>query len=296
MNIKDPESLEYDPDNDHIYVMSRLNKLIAETTRDGTLIRTIGINAAGSDTPSGLAYAPASNNSGAKNFYIIDRGVDFGINPSAYNDGKMYEMSFPHLGAVPPASVTISGFNPGAINVSLPFTATVSPATTTLPLTYTWTSAGQTTVTHANVSNIKDTVNFTWNSAGLKTVNVSVNNGQNPPVSHSFDILIKTPPATVNLSGPSTGAPSTSYTFTANTTSGPTLPLTYTWKATDKAPVTHSANLSDVVAFTWATPGIKVITVTVTNGAGAPVQDTTQIQILAPGVSLPFYLPLIVKN
>jgi hypothetical protein len=59
-----------------------------------TLQQTINISAASANDPAGLTYAPASNGSGTKRFYIVARGVDNDTDPNE-NDGKMYEMTAP---------------------------------------------------------------------------------------------------------------------------------------------------------------------------------------------------------
>ncbi|HKY53435.1 MAG TPA: hypothetical protein VJM08_03975, partial [Anaerolineales bacterium] len=49
---------------------------------------------------AGLAYAPASNGSGVKRFYIVDRAIDNNNDPRII-DGKMYEMTTPSAGGTP---------------------------------------------------------------------------------------------------------------------------------------------------------------------------------------------------
>ena len=61
---------------------------------------------------------------------------------------------------VPPASVAISGPASGLVGSACDFTATTSPISSTLPLTYTWQATGQATITHTG--GLSDTVAFTW--------------------------------------------------------------------------------------------------------------------------------------
>jgi uncharacterized protein YjiK len=96
LGLKDPEGMEFNPDNGHLYILSGKKKLIAETTTNGTLIRLISISSITSKASAGLAYAPASGNPTKRNLYVVDRAVDNGTNPNE-NDGKMYEFSFPPL-------------------------------------------------------------------------------------------------------------------------------------------------------------------------------------------------------
>jgi hypothetical protein len=100
LGITTPEGVEFNPDNGHLYILSRTSNKIAETTVDGTLFRYLDISSANANHPAGLAYAPASGDPGQKNLYIVDRGKDNDKFPFE-NDGKMYEVSFPP--DVPPA-------------------------------------------------------------------------------------------------------------------------------------------------------------------------------------------------
>jgi uncharacterized repeat protein (TIGR01451 family) len=104
------------------------------------------------------------------------------------------------------------------------------------------------------------------------------------------------PPSDVAITGPITGGVQTSYTFTATVSPvGTTLPITYTWQATDQSAVVHTGGgLIDTVGFTWSVTGTKTITVTAANVADT-VTATHVITIEAPS-SRPVYLPVIKKN
>ncbi len=77
--INDPNSVEFNPDSGTLLVLSDRNsgtgnqRLIAETTTSGALVRTIDVGASNSFRPDGVAYAPASDGTGAPRFYIVDR-------------------------------------------------------------------------------------------------------------------------------------------------------------------------------------------------------------------------------
>jgi uncharacterized protein YjiK len=105
--VEDPESVEFNPDSGTLFVMSsnRSSPIIVETTVTGTLLQTIDISAPNARQAAGLAYAPASNGSGAKRFYIVDRGIDNNNDPNII-DGKLYEMSAPSSGTSPTATFT----------------------------------------------------------------------------------------------------------------------------------------------------------------------------------------------
>jgi uncharacterized protein YjiK len=94
--VEDPESAEYNPDSGTLFVMSsnRPDPVIAETTLTGALVQMINIAAASPQQAAGIAYAPASNGTNAKRFYIVDRGIDNDSDPNII-DGRMYEMTAP---------------------------------------------------------------------------------------------------------------------------------------------------------------------------------------------------------
>ncbi|MCZ7573202.1 MAG: SdiA-regulated domain-containing protein [Ardenticatenaceae bacterium] len=94
--VVDPESVEFNLDSGTLFTMSskRTSRVIVETTTSGDLLQTIDIAAANSRKAAGLAYAPASDGSGTKHFYIVDRGVDNNTDPNII-DGMMYQMALP---------------------------------------------------------------------------------------------------------------------------------------------------------------------------------------------------------
>jgi DNA-binding beta-propeller fold protein YncE len=94
--VADPESVEFNVDSGTLFIMSsnRSTRVIIETTISGDLIQTIDVSVTNPVAAAGLAYAPASDGSGAKRFYIVDRGIDNNSNPNAV-DGKMYEITAP---------------------------------------------------------------------------------------------------------------------------------------------------------------------------------------------------------
>ncbi|MGQ4818735.1 hypothetical protein ACQ1ZK_16610, partial [Enterococcus faecium] len=53
-----------------------------------------------------IALAPPSNGTGARNAYIVDRGVDKDTNGDTFNDGRLYELAvaLPPLEEAPPNS------------------------------------------------------------------------------------------------------------------------------------------------------------------------------------------------
>jgi uncharacterized protein YjiK len=133
--VEDPESVEFNPDRGTLFVMSsnRTSPIIVETTVTGDLLQTIDISASNIKQAAGLAYAPASNGSEVRRFYIVDRGTDNNSDPNI-TDGMMYEMTAP-LSRTPPPTFTptntpTSGPSPTPTNTP---TRTPTPTATKKP-------------------------------------------------------------------------------------------------------------------------------------------------------------------
>jgi PKD repeat protein/uncharacterized protein YjiK len=101
--VGDPESVEFNPASGTLFVLSSNSSspVAVETDTSGNLLQTIDISAANAIAAAGLAYAPASDGSGAQRFYIVDRGIDNNTDENII-DGKMYELTAP----APPTSNT----------------------------------------------------------------------------------------------------------------------------------------------------------------------------------------------
>jgi uncharacterized protein YjiK len=89
MGIADPEASAFNWHNGNLFVMSRTEDLIVEVTPNGDPVRYIDISGVNLDAPAGLVYAPASDNSGRHNLYIVTRGAD--EDP----DSQLVEITFP---------------------------------------------------------------------------------------------------------------------------------------------------------------------------------------------------------
>ena len=94
LGVSDPEGIEFNTFNGHLYILSGASQIIAETTTDGTLDRIIDISSVHTVAAAGLALAPASTDPTQWHLYIADRGVDFSADPDQ-NDGMVYEVDFP---------------------------------------------------------------------------------------------------------------------------------------------------------------------------------------------------------
>jgi len=219
------------------------------------------------------------------------------ITVTVSNNAGMTSTTHTIIVGIPPAGVSISGPTTGTINTSYSFTATVSPITTTQPITYVWEATDQTTVTNAGVNSLTNTVPFTWPVPGAKVITVTVSNSAGM-ASTTHTIIVGIPPAGVSISGPTTGTINTSYSFTATVSPiTTTQPITYVWEATDQTTVTNAGvnSLTDTVSFTWSIQGDKVITATVSNSLGT-TSATRTIDIAQPDIDFEIYLPIILRN
>jgi hypothetical protein len=162
--VGDPETVEYNAVSDTLFVLSNRQSgpIIVETTKSGALLQTIDVSSAADFKPAGLAYAPASNGTGVKRFYFVDRGIDNNNDPRII-DGKIFEFSAPSTGP-PVNNAPFVDAGPDQ-TIALPANATLDGTVTDdgLPnppgaVTTTWTKAsGPGTVTFGN-ANAVDTI------------------------------------------------------------------------------------------------------------------------------------------
>lgn len=71
---------------------------------------------------------------------------------------------------IPPANLEITGPDKGNLQATSNFTATITPITTTVPITYVWSIDDQLVFTHT--SGITDTISIPWDNPGLHQVGV----------------------------------------------------------------------------------------------------------------------------
>ena len=99
---------------------------------------------------------------------------------------------------------------------------------------------------------------------------------------------LSTPLTAVSLAGANHALLNEDVTLTANILPmTATQPISYTWEATDFAPITQGSGISDTMTFNWAITGTKTITVTAVNPGGA-VSDTHTVNVtnIVEGVDL----------
>lgn len=174
----DPEGIAYDAVRDTVVMVDGSSNKIYEMTATGALLNRIDISGMGMNAAAGIEVAPASNGSAARNYFIVDRGVDNNSDPNE-NDGVLYEVAA-NLGDAsanqPPTA------NAGADQViQTGATATLTGSGTDIEtaaaqLKYAWTKqSGTGTVTFGSPSAATTTATFP--GAGVYTLRLTVTDG-----------------------------------------------------------------------------------------------------------------------
>jgi hypothetical protein len=170
----------------------------------------------------------------------------------------------------PVAGAAVGGASTGTINTQYVFTATLSPADATTPITYKWLPeplSGQGT---ANAT-------YQWDVAGSQTVNVQVTNCGGPAdAAHAITIndVCERPLAGAAIDGASTGTINTQYAFVASPApADATTPLTYSW-----SPEPLSGQGTANATYQWDVAGSQTVNVQVTN-CGGPADAAHAITI-----------------
>jgi hypothetical protein len=120
--------------------------------------------------------------------------------------------------------------------------------------------------------------------------------GTSSGLSTLFQPYPLTAPGSVLISGPSlsTLAPGQTYNFVASVSPiSATLPITYTWEATDQTLQTVRGGVTNDINYSWPLTGTKHITVTVDNGIGSPVPGYYSVTVKN---EVSIYLPLVLRN
>ncbi len=187
----------------------------------------------------------------------------------------------------PLEGVSISGPTTGYTDTAYSFTALISPANATTPITYTWSPSPQSGQGTAAVT-------YTWTTTGTHTITATVENcGGTVTATHTIAIAAPPPGCPHPLEGVSISGPTTGYTDTAHgfvATIFPlnaTAPITYTW-----APEPQGGQGTANVTYTWTTTGTHTLTVTAMNCGG--VATATHTIVLAQKHAL--YLPLVLRG
>jgi hypothetical protein len=89
LGLNDPEDVDFNRTSKHLFIVSRLDDIVAETTKAGTLVRTFDLSGSQILQPGGIALAPGTDGS-VKALYVADRGYDNNLHPNE-NDGRIFE-------------------------------------------------------------------------------------------------------------------------------------------------------------------------------------------------------------
>ena len=182
------------------------------------------------------------------------------------------------------ASVTINApVNAAPINTAFVFSANALPVNAAQPITYVWSATGQSPVTQTNGMQLSAPQMFTWTTPGVQTVTVTATNAGNTVTATTL-VTVTVVPASVGVAASpvvNVGIP-----LGINASVNPlnvTLPLTYTWTATNQAGsiVNPSVNSTfDSASYAWGVTGTQQITVVVSNAYGNVVTGTAQLDVV----------------
>jgi hypothetical protein len=192
----DPEGVAFDARRNTILALDGPSKRVYELNRQGQLLNIVDIRAAQPKKAAGITIAPASNGSGALNWYIVDRGVDNDNNPQE-NDGRFYEMAvtLPPLGAPVNATPRVNAGPDKRVPTGTPASLTGSADDDGLPnppaaVTVTWsTVSGPGTATFADPSAAATTATFS--APGTYVLRLTASDGE---LSASDDVTVVVDP------------------------------------------------------------------------------------------------------
>ncbi len=94
LGLTAPEDVEFDRRSKHLFIVSSVEDIVAETTMRGRLIRTIDLSAARIHRAAGITLAPSPTDPGVMHLFIVAKGTDNETDPDE-NDGKLFRFSFP---------------------------------------------------------------------------------------------------------------------------------------------------------------------------------------------------------
>lgn len=238
LGMLDPESVEYRPDTNTLYVLSGKSNLIGETTADGVLLRYIDITGLNGYHEAGLTYAPSSLDPGVMSFYLVSREVDNATNPNE-NDGKIYEI-------VAPAGELIPTYTPTSTPTST-LTPTATPTFTHTP-TNTATHTPTNTATHTPTNTATHTpTNTATNTPTNTATHTPTNTATNTPTNTATNTPTNT--ATHTPTNTATHTPTNTATFTPTNTPTNTPTFTPTHTPTRTPTFTRTPTLTKTYRF-----------------------------------------------
>jgi hypothetical protein len=181
---------------------------------------------------------------------------------------------------VPAYSLNLSGRNDGGIGVTYPFTATVLPITTTLPLTYVWQVSNHPTLTFTH--GLSATQSISWSTPGSKQIVAEAFNAAGSAVT-THTIVIDSPILDLSASNDSPTTLGTATHLNATLSSG-TNP-SFAWDLGDGSSASGAS-----VSHIYPGSGVYTATVTASNGAGQQAAITRVV------VLRKIYLPVVRRN
>ena len=175
---------------------------------------------------------------------------------------------------VAPAGLTLTHPFTGSVGWPVTIGATVSPLTTSLPLTYRWLAADWPIITQT--AGLSTSLDLSWQMAGSYPITVTAGNWVGAVTATTTISQVWVAPAGVGLSGPSTGSVGHPLTFTAMVVPlNTSRPVTFSWSP---AGISHTTGLSDALALSWSQPGTYPVMVMAHNPAGT-VSTTRPVTI-----------------
>jgi CSLREA domain-containing protein len=167
---------------------------------------------------------------------------------------------------IPLSDVTLDGPTSGDVGSTYSYTATATPISATLPISYSWLAAGQAPVVHTN--GLTDTASFTWDAPGSYTVTIIASNVFST-VTDTLVIVIDEVPVSgleADNDGPTPlGLPTY---FTTTITAGSN--VSYTWDFGD-----GKMGYGGTFSHTYAAAGSYTAVVTATNTVDQQSATTT---------------------
>lgn len=179
--------------HDHIYQRSKPMRQGQETTvEQGGIVYVVSGAGHQASYPCGTAswsvIAYCSESYGLYTRITVDGGRLTGEAIDETGTVKDYfVLEQNSVAVVPVEDVSINGPTLATVQASYPFSAMISPISTTLPVSYTWQATGQSLVTHTG--GLSDTVSYTWNITGTQTITVTATNS-NGVVTDTYSVCV----------------------------------------------------------------------------------------------------------
>jgi Mg-chelatase subunit ChlD len=199
-------------------------------------------------------------------------------------------------------SVQIDGPTTGVVGTDYDFTATVSPISVTMPLSYSWQIPEQAPVVHSNVSQITDTITATWSTPGSYTLMVTATNEAGSRVgTHTIDIDEAQIDMSITLEAAQSSIPADGSSTTT---------ISATVRDSNDAPVANQAvsfetDLGSVnpASTTTDANGVATTTLQAGNSSGTAIviarsngtSRSINIQFGSRGTQNAVYIPLVIR-